>query len=300
MRVLVTGAGGQVGSAVMDELRGRGLEGIGTGRRPPLLPLDITDGEAVERTLLSVRPEAVIHCAAWTGVDLAEEERDRARAVNAAGTAHIVRSCMRVDCKLVYLSTDYVFSGEGTAPWRTDGPCRPLNFYGQTKREGELAVAAALERYFIVRTSWVFGANGKNFVNAMLEAGKRRKAVPVVNDQTGAPTYARDLARLLADMVETERYGCYHGANEGGYVSWCQFAREIFRQAGIDAEAVPVTTEAYGRTRARRPRNSRLDTGALVRAGFQPLPPWQDALGRYLREIGQIRTEEDRPWDGSK
>lgn len=301
MKVFVTGAGGQLGHDAMNALIGRGCEAVGSDLAPvyqgaqdgavataPYVALDLTDRSAVEKTLRGIVPDAVIHCAAWTDVDRAEEAncREKARAVNADATAHIAAVCAELNAKMVYISTDYVFDGRGDAPWRPD--CRefaPLNAYGQTKREGELAVSGALDRFFIVRTSWAFGLSGKNFVSAMLGAGQKYPQVRVVDDQIGRPTYTFDLARLLADMIETEKYGYYHATNEGGFVSWYDFAREIFRQAGLSPRVIPVTTAEYGLSKAERPRNSRLDTGKLTEAGFAPLPAWQDALSRYLVEI---------------
>ena len=304
MKFFVTGVGGQLGHDVMNELLKRGHEGVGSGTRAaysgaddgsavtkaPYAALDITDRDAVEKVISEVRPDAVIHCAAWTAVDLAEEADNRAkvRAVNAGGTQNIADGCKKLGCKMTYISTDYVFDGQGTAPWQPD--CRaynPLNVYGQTKLEGELAVSRTLEKYFIVRIAWVFGLNGGNFVKTMLSVGKTHDTVRVVNDQIGTPTYTLDLARLLIDMNETEKYGYYHATNEGGYISWYDFAKEIYRQAGYSTNVLPVTTAEYGLSRAARPLNSRLDKRKLAEAGFTPLPTWQDALSRYLKEIGQ-------------
>lgn len=280
MRVFVTGTGGQVGRAVLAELQRRGHEAIGSTRAE----LDITHTDAVERTITQVNPDAVVHCAAWTAVDLAEEMPEGARAVNETGTANIAAVCGRLGCKLVYVSTDYVFDGTGTAPWKPEDPTHPLNVYGRTKLAGEAAVAALTERYVIVRTAWVFGS-GRNFVNAILAAGRKHGTVRVVRDQIGTPTYAGDLARLLVDMAESTHCGCYHATNEGGYVSWYEFAREIFRQSGHKVEVIPVSTQEYGFQKAQRPRNSRLDRGKLREHGFRPLPDWREALGRYLKEI---------------
>ena len=304
MKFFVTGVGGQLGHDVMNELLKRGHEGVGSGTRAaysgaddgsavtkaPYAALDITNRDAVEKVISEVRPDAVIHCAAWTAVDLAEEADNRAkvRAVNAGGTQNIADVCKKLGCKMTYISTDYVFDGQGTAPWQPD--CRaynPLNVYGQTKLEGELAVSRTLEKYFIVRIAWVFGLNGGNFVKTMLSVGKTHDTVRVVNDQIGTPTYTLDLARLLIDMNETEKYGYYHATNEGGYISWYDFAKEIYRQAGYSTNVLPVTTAEYGLSRAARPLNSRLDKRKLAEAGFTPLPTWQDALSRYLKEIGQ-------------
>ena len=303
MRVFVTGVAGQLGHDVMNELARRGHEGIGTDlageysgiadgsavTKMPYVSLDITDAAAVERVLFEIKPDAVVHCAAWTAVDLAEDEDkvDKVRAINAGGTANIARVCKALDCKLLYLSTDYVFDGQGTEPWDPDcKDFKPLNVYGQTKLEGEQAVRSLLEQYFIVRIAWVFGVNGKNFIKTMLNVGKTHDTVRVVNDQIGTPTYTLDLARLLVDMIETDKYGCYHATNEGGYISWYDFTREIFRQAGYTTRVIPVTTAEYGLSKAARPFNSRLDKSKLVRSGFEPLPTWQDALRRYLTEIG--------------
>ena len=303
MKVFVTGVAGQLGHDVMNELARRGYEGIGTDlaeaysgiadgsavTKMPYVSLDITDAAAVERVLFEIKPDAVVHCAAWTAVDLAEDEDkvDKVRAINAGGTANIARVCKALDCKLLYLSTDYVFDGQGTEPWDPDcKDFKPLNVYGQTKLEGEQAVRSLLEKYFIVRIAWVFGVNGKNFIKTMLNVGKSHDTVRVVNDQIGTPTYTLDLARLLVDMIETDKYGCYHATNEGGYISWYDFTREIFRQAGYTTRVIPVTTAEYGLSKAARPFNSRLDKSKLVRNGFKPLPTWQDALSRFLTEIG--------------
>lgn len=301
MRFFVTGVGGQLGHDVMNELCRRGHGGIGSDIQPeyagiqdgsgvtqmPYVQMDITDREAVERVMTAVKPDAVIHCAAWTAVDLAEEPEnaERVRAINAGGTMNIAQVCRTLDCKMTYLSTDYVFDGQGTAPWKPDcTDFHPLNVYGRTKLEGEQAVRQTLTKFFIVRIAWVFGRNGKNFVKTMIGAGRKHDAVRVVNDQIGTPTYTLDLARLLVDMNETEKYGVYHATNEGGYISWYDFAVEIYRQAGMTTRVIPVTTQEYGLSRAARPANSRLDKGKLAEAGFELLPPWQDALARYLRE----------------
>ena len=299
MKIFVTGVAGQLGHDVMNELASRGHEGIGSDLLPqyagiadgsavtraPYVPLDITDGEAVSRVLSEVKPDAVIHCAAWTAVDLAEDEdkRGKVRAINADGTRHIAQACRALGCKLMYISTDYVFDGQGETPWQPDcTDYAPLNVYGQTKLEGELAVRELVERFFIVRIAWVFGLSGKNFIRTMLRLGETHASVRVVCDQIGTPTYTLDLARLLVNMIETERYGVYHATNEGGYISWADFAQEIFRQAGMATQVVPVTTAEYGLSKAARPFNSRLDKTKLVESGFAPLPDWQDALGRYL------------------
>ena len=290
MRILVTGAGGQLGSDVMEELRGRGHVGTGCVLTPrqstgPYVQLDITDRAAVEEAVSRVHPDAVIHCAAWTAVDAAEDPENRAkvRAINADGTGNLARACKHLGCKMMYISTDYVFDGTGTEPWKPDDTSfSPLNFYGRTKLEGEQAVREETDKYYIVRIAWVFGRNGRNFVNTMLQLGAAHKSLRVVDDQIGTPTYTGDLARLLVDMVETERYGCYHATNEGGYISWYGFAREIFRQAGMKVDVIPVSTAEYGLSRAARPRNSRLDKSKLAECGFRPLPDWHDALSRYL------------------
>ena len=294
MRILVTGVKGQLGYDVMNELAKRGHTGIGVD----VEEMDITDAAAVETVLQEVKPDAVVHCAAWTAVDLAEDDDkvDKVRSINAGGTKNIAEVCKKLDCKMVYLSTDYVFDGQGTKPWDPD--CKtyqPLNVYGQTKLEGELAVSETLDKYFIVRIAWVFGINGKNFIKTMLNVGKTHDTLKVVSDQVGTPTYTYDLARLLVDMIETDKYGYYHVTNEGGYISWYDFTKEIFRQAvelghteySEDRLTVlPVTTAEYGLSKAKRPFNSRLDKSKLVKNGFTPLPTWQDALRRYLKEIG--------------
>lgn len=301
MKVFVTGVNGQLGHDVMNELAKRGIGGIGSDLAAqyagiadgsavttmPYVSLDITDREAVGKTLMQVKPDAVIHCAAWTAVDMAEDDDKVAlvRKVNAGGTQNIADACKALDCKMLYLSTDYVFDGQGTEPWQPD--CRdykPLNVYGQTKLEGELAVANTLEKFFIVRIAWVFGLNGKNFIKTMIQVGKTHDVVRVVCDQIGTPTYTLDLARLLVDMIQTEKYGYYHATNEGGYISWYDFCREFYRQYGLTTQIIPVTTEEYGLSKAKRPFNSRLDKGKLTENGFQPLPTWQDAVSRYLKE----------------
>ena len=294
MKVFVTGVGGQLGYDVMKELASRGHEMIGSDILPevandmPYVQLDITDEGAVSRTLAQVSPDAVIHCAAWTAVDAAEDEdkQDKVYSINARGTAHIAAACKKLACKMMYISTDYVFDGQGETPWQPD--CKdyaPLNVYGQTKLKGELAVSEALEKFFIVRIAWVFGLNGNNFIKTMLNVGQKYDTLRVVKDQIGTPTYTPDLARLLVDMVQTEHYGYYHATNEGGYISWYEFACEIFRQAGYETKVLPVTTEEYGLSKAARPFNSRLDKSKLTKMGFAPLPHWQDALGRYLKEL---------------
>ena len=305
MKVFVTGVGGQLGHDCLNELTGRGYETIGSDIQTvysgvqdgsaavsaPYIQLDITDKEAVRKTIAGIRPDAIIHCAAWTAVDAAEEEANRAKvdAINHLGTSYIAEAAKEVDAKMVYLSTDYVFSGEGERPWQPDDKnYAPLNVYGASKLAGELAVSRTLTKYFIVRIAWVFGLNGKNFIKTMLNVGKTHDTVRVVNDQIGTPTYTLDLARLLVDMIETEKYGYYHATNEGGYISWYEFTKEIYRQAGLDTKVIPVTTAEYGLSKAARPFNSRLDKSKLTAAGFIPLPDWKDALSRYLREIGQV------------
>ena len=302
MRVFVTGVGGQLGHDVINELYKQGIEGIGSDIAPaysgiadgsavttaPYFSMDITDPASVEATLSQVRPDAVIHCAAWTAVDAAEEEENipKVRAINASGTQSIANVCKKLDCKLVYISTDYVFDGQGETPWTPDcKDYRPLNVYGQTKLEGELAVANTLEKFFIVRIAWVFGRNGNNFIKTMLKLSEKYDTLRVVCDQIGTPTYTLDLSRLLTDMVQTEKYGYYHATNEGGFISWYDFACEIFRQAGKTVTVNPVTTAEYGLSKAARPYNSRLDKRKLTQMGFAPLPAWQDALSRYLKEI---------------
>lgn len=284
MKVLVTGVKGQLGYDVVAELTKRGHEAVGVD----IEEMDITDAESVNKVIGEAAPDAVIHCAAWTAVDAAEDEENipKVKAVNVDGTRNIAEVCKKLDCKMIYISTDYVFNGQGTEPWQPD--CKdyaPLSVYGQTKLDGELAVAELLEKYFIVRIAWVFGVNGKNFIKTMLNVGKKYSEVRVVSDQIGTPTYTYDLARLLVDMAETEKYGYYHATNEGGYISWYDFTCEIFRQAGYDTKVTPVTTEEYGISKAARPFNSRLDKSKLSENGFEPLPTWQDALSRYLKEI---------------
>lgn len=302
MKVFVTGVAGQLGHDVVNELISRGHQAIGSDLAPqysgiadgspvttcPYVSLDITDKAAVSKTLMVLAPDAVVHCAAWTAVDLAEDEdkQEKVRAINAGGTRNIAEACEALDCKMLYISTDYVFDGQGDTPWQPDcKDYKPLNVYGQTKLEGELAVSETLEKYFIVRIAWVFGLNGKNFIKTMLNVGKNHDTVRVVNDQIGTPTYTYDLSRLLVDMLESEKYGYYHATNEGGYISWYDFTCEIFRQAGYTTKVVPVTTAEYGLSKAARPYNSRLDKSKLTQMGFDPLPTWQDALARYLKEM---------------
>ena len=309
MKVFVTGVAGQLGHDVMNELAKRGYEGIGSDVKEvysgvadgtpvtamPYVPMDITDRASVEKVLKEAAPDVVVHCAAWTAVDLAEDEdkKETVRKVNAEGTRNIALTCRDLGCKMVYISTDYVFDGQGTEPWDPDcKDYKPLNVYGETKLEGELAVSENLEKYFIVRIAWVFGKNGKNFIKTMLNLGKTHDQIRVVSDQIGTPTYTLDLAVLLVDMIETEKYGYYHATNEGGYISWYDFTKEIFRQAievgHKEYEKVtvtPVTTEEYGVSKAKRPFNSRLDKSKLTANGFRLLPTWQDAVKRYLSEI---------------
>ena len=301
MKVFVTGVGGQLGHDVVNNLIARGHEAVGSDIQPayagvqdgsavvsaPYVQLDITDKEAVDRTIVEVRPDAVIHCAAWTAVDAAEDEenRDKVDRINHLGTKYIAEAAKDIDAKMLYLSTDYVFDGKGTRPWEPDDKCyEPLNVYGQSKLAGELAVSKILEKYFIVRIAWVFGLNGKNFIKTMINVGKTHDTVRVVNDQIGTPTYTLDLARLLVDMIETEKYGYYHATNEGGYISWYDFCCEFYKQYGLNTKVVPVTTEEYGLSKAARPSNSRLDKRKLAENGFTPLPDWKDAVARYLAE----------------
>lgn len=302
MKVLVTGVAGQLGHDVMNELHKRGYEGVGSDIAPQYsgaddgtavtkmdyVQMDITNSEEVNETIKRVNPDVVVHCAAWTAVDLAEESenKEKVMAINVGGTENIARVCKELDCKMVYISTDYVFDGYGTRPWEED--CKdyaPLNVYGESKLMGEKVVSLNLEKYFIVRIAWVFGVNGNNFIKTMLKVGKKFDTLKVVNDQIGTPTYTYDLSRLLVDMIETDKYGYYHATNEGGYISWYDFACEIFKQAGYKTKVNPVTTEEYGVSKARRPFNSRLNKTKLVDNGFTPLPDWKDALSRYLKEI---------------
>ncbi len=285
MKILVTGVKGQLGYDVVHECEKRGHHVRGVD----VEEMDITDMAAVSRVMKETCPDVVVHCAAWTAVDAAEDEDNisKVRAINAGGTQNIATVCKELGCKLIYISTDYVFDGQGTKPWEPDEKdYRPLNVYGQTKLEGELAVANTLEKYFIVRIAWVFGVNGKNFIRTMLNVGKTHGTVRVVDDQIGTPTYTYDLARLLVDMAESEKYGYYHATNEGGYISWYDFTCEIYRQAGYTTKVIPVTTAEYGLSKAKRPFNSRLDKHKLVENGFTSLPEWKDALKRYLKEIG--------------
>lgn len=301
MKVFVTGVAGQLGHDVMNELANRGYEGVGSDIKPeysglqdgsavttmPYVSLDITDGDAVMAAISELKPDAIVHCAAWTAVDAAEdiEKKELVHKINAEGTKNMAEAAKAVDAKIVYLSTDYVFDGQGERPWQPDDKnYDPLNYYGQTKLEGERAVSETMDKYFIVRIAWVFGLNGKNFIKTMVNVGRTHETVRVVNDQIGTPTYTFDLARLLVDMIETDKYGYYHATNEGGYISWYDFTCEIYRQAGMDTKVIPVTTEEYGLSVAARPFNSRLDKSKLIEAGFKPLPDWRDAVARYLKE----------------
>ena len=301
MKVFVTGVNGQLGHDVMNELYKRGYEATGSDiadtyvgindfspvTTMPYIKLDITDTEEVNRVISRLKPDVVIHCAAWTAVDMAEDDDkvELVRNVNTHGTENIAKACRNIDAKMIYISTDYVFDGQGTKPWSPDcKDYKPLNVYGQTKLEGELAVSSILDKYFIVRIAWVFGLNGKNFIKTMINVGKSHDEVRVVNDQIGTPTYTLDLSRLLVDMTETEKYGYYHVTNEGGYISWYDFTKEIYKQYGLNTKVIPVTTEEYGLSKAKRPFNSRLDKSKLIENGFKPLPTWQDALKRYLEE----------------
>ncbi len=301
MKVFVTGVGEQLGRDVMNELAKRGIEGVGSDIAPefsgiqdgspvttmPYVQMDITDEAMVEKVLTEQRPDAVIHCAAWTAVDAAEDEENKPKvmAINVTGTQSIAKAAAAVDAKMMYISTDYVFDGQGERPWEPDDKCyAPLNVYGQSKLDGEMSVSSTLEKYFIVRIAWVFGLNGKNFIKTMINVGKTHDTVRVVNDQIGTPTYTADLARLLVDMIETEKYGYYHATNEGGYISWYDFCVEFYKQYGLQTTVLPVSTTEYGLSKAARPFNSRLGKSKLVDAGFKPLPTWQDAVSRYLKE----------------
>ena len=302
MKVFVTGVCGQLGHDVMNELAKRGYEGVGSDIQEayagvadgtavttaPYVSLDITDQAAVEKVIIEIHPDVIVHCAAWTAVDMAEDDDKvaKVRAINAGGTQNIANVAKAIDAKMVYISTDYVFDGQGETPWQPDcKDYKPMNVYGQTKLEGELAVVNTLSKYFIVRIAWVFGKNGKNFIKTMLKVGKNHDEVKVVNDQIGTPTYTFDLARLLVDMIETDKYGYYHATNEGGYISWYDFTKEIYKVAGYTTKVTPVTTKEYGLSKAARPFNSRLDKSKLVENGFTPLPTWQDALRRYIDEL---------------
>lgn len=300
MKIFVTGVGGQLGHDVVNNAVGRGHECVGSDIAKEYsgeadgsavvtaqyVQLDITDQVAVKNTIESIKPDVIIHCAAWTAVDAAEDEENcvKVDSINHLGTLYIANAAKAVDAKMLYLSTDYVFDGQGERPWEPDDKhYAPLNVYGQSKLDGELSVANTLEKYFIVRTAWVFGLNGKNFIKTMINVGKTHDTVRVVNDQIGTPTYTMDLARLLVDMVETEKYGYYHATNEGGYISWYDFCVEFYKQYGLQTTVLPVSTVEYGLSKAARPFNSRLDKSKLVAAGFNPLPTWQDAVSRYLK-----------------
>ena len=303
MKVIVTGVNGQLGHDVINELYKKGIEAVGSditeqysGIVPdiasmPYVSMDITDADLVSQVLTEVHPDAIIHCAAWTAVDAAEDEENQAkvRAINVDGTRIIASVAKKLDCKLLYISTDYVFDGQGERPWEPDDKCySPLSVYGKSKLDGELAITEIVEKYFIVRIAWVFGLNGKNFIKTMINVGKTHDSVRVVNDQIGTPTYTYDLARLLVDMIQTERYGYYHATNSesepGGYISWYEFCCEVYKQYGLETKVIPVSTAEYGLSKAARPYNSRLNKSKLIEAGFEPLPIWQDAIRRYLKE----------------
>ena len=307
MKVFVTGVNGQLGHDVMNELNKRGYEGLGSDiaecysgvadgsavTTMPYVSLDITDEEKVKKVIEEYKPDAIVHCAAWTAVDMAEDDDkvEKVRAINADGTKYIAEACKEIDSKMAYISTDYVFNGQGERPWQPDDKnYEPLNVYGQTKLEGELNVSGILDKYFIVRIAWVFGLNGKNFIKTMVNVGKSHDEVRVVNDQIGTPTYTLDLSVLLVDMIETDKYGYYHATNDdnGEYISWYDFTKEIYRQAGMNTKVIPVSTEEYGLSKAKRPFNSRLDKSKLIENGFKPLPSWKDALGRYLKDADLI------------
>ena len=299
-KYFVTGVNGQLGYDVMCELLRRGYDAVGSDigegysgfaenlhEKARYITLDITNPGAVNECITSEKPDVVIHCAAWTAVDAAEDPENMAkvRAVNCDGTHNIANACKEVDAAMIYISTDYVFDGQGEEPWKPDQTdFAPLNVYGRSKLDGELAVACILEKFFIVRIAWAFGLNGNNFIRTMIRAGKSHDTVRVVSDQIGTPTYTADLAVLLCDMAQTDKYGYYHATNEGGYISWYDFCLEFYRQYGLDTEVIPVTTEEYGLSAAKRPYNSRLDKSKLTEAGFNRLPSWQDAVSRYLKD----------------
>ena len=298
MRFFVTGVGGQLGYDVLNELDKRGFEAVGSDildevKIPfPYVKLDITNEEEVAKAIALIKPDVIVHCAAWTAVDAAEDEENipKVNAINSNGTRFIAQAAKACGAKMIYISTDYVFDGQGERPWQPDDRnYAPLNVYGRSKLDGELAVSGILDKYFIVRIAWVFGKNGKNFIKTMLNVGKTHDEVRVVSDQVGTPTYTYDLARLLVDMAQTEKYGYYHATNEGGYISWYDFTCEIYRQAGLNTRVTPVTTAEYGLSKAARPFNSRLDKSKLAENGFTPLPTWQDALGRYLEELKEVQ-----------
>ena len=301
MKLFITGVGGQLGHDCVNNAIARGIETIGSDIAPqysgiadnsavttaPYVQLDITDPVKVREVLSEYKPDAIIHCAAWTAVDAAEDEENREKVdrINHLGTKYIAEAAKSIGAKMLYLSTDYVFDGKGERPWQPDDKCyAPLNVYGQSKLDGELAVSSILEKYFIVRIAWVFGLNGKNFIKTMINVGKTHDTVRVVNDQLGTPSYTLDLARLLVDMIQTDKYGYYHATNEGGYISWYDFCVEFYKQYGLSTKVIPVTTEEYGLSKAARPENSRLDKSKLADSGFEPLPIWQDAVARYLKE----------------
>ena len=301
MKIFVTGVCGQLGHDVVNNAALRGHEIYGSDIQPcysgvadgsvvtsaPYVQLDITDQSAVASIIEEIRPDAIIHCAAWTAVDAAEDEENRemVNKINHLGTQYIAEAAKSIDCKMLYLSTDYVFDGQGERPWEPDDKCyAPLNVYGQSKLDGEMSVSSVVDKYFIVRIAWVFGLNGKNFIKTMINVGKTHDTVRVVNDQIGTPTYTIDLARLIVDMVETDKYGYYHATNEGGYISWYDFCVEFYKQYGLNTKVIPVTTEEYGLSKAARPHNSRLDKSKLVESGFTPLPDWKNAVKRYLAE----------------
>ena len=305
MKVLVTGVGGQLGHDVMNELHSRGSMGVGSDIAPAYsgvadgspvtemeyIQMDITDAEKVREVVGSVKPDVIVHCAAWTAVDAAEdpENRDKVMKINVDGTRNLAVAAKAIDASMCYISTDYVFDGQGETPWDPD--CKdyaPISVYGESKLRGEQALAETIDKYFIVRIAWAFGLNGNNFVKTMLKLSDNHDELRVVSDQIGTPTYMYDLARLLVDMIQTDRYGYYHATNEGGYISWYDFACEIFRQAGKKTRVIPVSTAEYGLSKAARPFNSRLDKSKLVKNGFKPLPEWKDALARYLKESGVI------------
>ncbi|MBQ6002648.1 MAG: dTDP-4-dehydrorhamnose reductase [Synergistaceae bacterium] len=296
-RIFITGANGQLGRDLVHELTGRGIECVASDIQEKFagaescayIPLNITNAEAVDKAMKESGASRVIHCAAWTAVDAAEDDANRPKvyAVNVTGTENIARSCAKYNLVMTYISTDYIFDGTGTRAWLPDDTSySPLNYYGETKLLGELAVRKYLQKFFIVRIAWVFGKNGNNFVRTMLKIAKSHDTLRVVNDQVGTPTYTPDLARLLADINMTDKFGTYHATNEGGYISWYDYAREIFAQAGVNVNVIPVTTAEYGMSKAKRPYNSRLDKSKLRESGFEPLPDWRDALRRYLAENG--------------
>lgn len=281
MKILVTGYRGQLGYDVVNEATSRGIQAIGVD----IDEMDITNQEQVNTVIKSGNYDAVVHCAAWTAVDKAEEPElfETVKKVNATGTKYIADVCEELDIPMMYFSTDYVFDGEGTTPWNEYDERHPLNVYGLTKAQGEEFVEK-LKKHFIIRIAWVFGKNGNNFIKTMLRLGKERGAVSVVNDQVGNPTYTYDLAKLVVDMIQTDKYGKYHATNSGDFISWYDFACEIFEQAGMDVKVTPVDSNQFP-AKAKRPKNSRMNQTELDKNGFNRLPAWQDALGRYLKEI---------------